>query len=131
MNPTINFCRTFEGCLLHCLSFFCPSVSSKSILCRACIFSIMASLLLNPLIHCTTDVTPACDAAVYFLTLFANAFLWLLMKVAIVCTVKLYKILQCLHETIPYQPVKLCLSNCLVFLHQCLALFFLLSLVVL
>jgi hypothetical protein len=75
MNPTIDFCRTFEGCLLRRLSFFRPSVSSKSFRCRACIFSIMSSLLLHPLIHCTTDVTPAYDAAVYFLTLFAIAFL--------------------------------------------------------
>jgi hypothetical protein len=72
------------GCLLRRLSFFRPSVLSRSILCRACIFSIMSSLLLHPLIHCTTYVTPACDAAVYFLTLFAIAFLWLLMNVAIV-----------------------------------------------
>jgi hypothetical protein len=91
MNPTIDFCRTFEGCLLHRLSFFHPSVLSKSFLCRACIFSIMSSLLLHPLILCTTDVTPTCDAAVYFLTLFVIAFLWLLMKVAIVCAVGLSK----------------------------------------
>jgi hypothetical protein len=94
MNPTINFCRTFEGCLprLRRLSFFRPSVSSKSFRCRACIFSTMSSLLLHPLIHCTTtNVTPACDAAVYFLTLFDIAILWLLMNVAIFCVVELSK----------------------------------------
>jgi hypothetical protein len=133
MNPTIGFCRTFKGCVprLRRLSFFCPSVPSKSFCCCACIFSIMSSLLLHPLIHCTTDVTPACDAAVNFLTLFAIAFLWLLMNVAIVCVVELSKILRYLHGTIPYQPVELYLSVYLVFLHLYLALFFLWSLVVL
>jgi hypothetical protein len=94
MNHTIDFCLTFEGCLhsLRCLSFFRPSVSSKSFLCHACIFSIMSSLLLYPLIHCTTDLTPACDAATCFLALFVIAFLWLLMNVvAIVCAVDLSK----------------------------------------
>jgi hypothetical protein len=56
MNPTIDFCRTFEGCLLRRLSVFRPSVSGKSFLCRACIFSIISLLLIHPLIHCTTDV---------------------------------------------------------------------------
>jgi hypothetical protein len=91
MNPTIDYCRTFEGCVpcLRRLSLFHPSVSGKSFCCHARIF--MSSLLLHPLIHCTTNVTPACDAAVYFLTLFAIAFLWLLMNVAIVCAVELSK----------------------------------------
>jgi hypothetical protein len=78
MNHTINFCRTFDGCVpcLHRLSFD-----------RSCIFSIMSSSLPNPLKHFTTHVTPACDNAIHFLTLFVIAFLWLLMNVAIVCAV--------------------------------------------
>jgi hypothetical protein len=93
MHHTIDLCCTYDGCLLRLRrrSFFCPSVSSKSFLCRACIFSITSSLLLHPLIYCTANVTPACDAVVYFLTLFVIAFFWLLMNVAIGCAVDLSK----------------------------------------
>jgi hypothetical protein len=90
INPTINLCCPLVV-LLRRLSFFLPSVSSRSFCCPACIRSVTLSLLLHVRIHCTIDVAPARDAAVYFFTLLAMTFLWLLMYVAIVCAVDLSK----------------------------------------
>jgi hypothetical protein len=89
MNPTIDFYRPLFFAHRRHLSFFLPFVSSRSLRCRACIRSITLPLSFHPLIHCTTNVAPALAAAVCFFPLFAIAFLWLLMNVAIICAVDL------------------------------------------